>query len=134
MTPGAFKFLLLLFSLCFHFNHCTSRNNNNSWQTRKGLYNNSNNNNNNNNNNNKKLNVDDDAYSAGLGEVDWPQPAQTYALARTRDPPSMKHPQPQPHVQHPNDINPLLKKATEGSRGVLFLLLIWRTLSTYGDK
>ena len=39
--------------------------------------------------------------------------------------------QPQPSVQHPQEVNPLLKKATEGSVGLLFLLLTWRSLSTY---
>lgn len=37
-----------------------------------------------------------------------------------------------PQVQHPKgDSNPLLKKATDGSIVVLFLLLTWRTLATY---
>jgi len=36
-----------------------------------------------------------------------------------------------PQVQHPVEANPILRKASEGSVGVLFLLLSWRSLSTY---
>ena len=44
---------------------------------------------------------------------------------------SFQRQQQQPSVQHPQEVNPLLKKASEGSVGLLFLLLTWRSLSTY---
>jgi len=37
----------------------------------------------------------------------------------------------QPNVQHPQEINPLMKKASETSICLLFLLLTWRTISVY---
>ena len=64
-------------------------------------------------NNNVGSGVDDDSYfSTQLGSFHRQQ-------------------QQPPQVQHPQEVNPLLKKATEGSVGLLFLLLTWRSLSTY---